>query len=132
MGSHPDKNRHDPVGAAESFRRLAAAYQRLTSAQHSTAHQAWEDLDVCEDVLTEEFFAEAFAQDIPPFELMYIASTMIIQDVSDKILKKYKVNHGNTEFVSAYLKKRGWPMKGSNKGEMLQREKSDRADTAFG
>ncbi|KAF5828220.1 hypothetical protein DUNSADRAFT_18013 [Dunaliella salina] len=73
---HPDKNRHDPVGAAESFRRLAAAYQRLTSAQHSTAQQAWEDLDVCEDVLTEEFFAEAFAQDIPPFELMYIQERM--------------------------------------------------------
>lgn len=27
---------------------------------------------MCEDVLTEEFFAEAFAQDIPPFELMYM------------------------------------------------------------
>jgi hypothetical protein len=62
------------VGAAEAFRRLAAAYQRLTSTvQHSTAQpEPWEDLDLCEDVLTEEFFAEAFAQDIPPFELMFM------------------------------------------------------------
>lgn len=65
---HPDKNRGDEDRAAEGFRRLAAAYQRLTSPSDA---QAWEDLDLCE-VLTEDFFAEAFQADLPPFELMYM------------------------------------------------------------
>ena len=74
--SHPDKNQDDPEHASEQFKHLTRAYQCLLTGQDiqeatPDAEQAWEDLDLCQ-ILTEDFFAEAFASELSSFELMYM------------------------------------------------------------
>jgi len=69
---HPDKNQQDPVGAAAAFRQLASAYQTLVGPSASCFGSSAGGMEDVEEGLTEEFFSEAFAQDLPPFELLFM------------------------------------------------------------
>ncbi|GFH19551.1 hypothetical protein HaLaN_16513, partial [Haematococcus lacustris] len=66
--SHPDKTRQHVSASDAAFKRLVSAYQCLTQ---PAAAKTWAELDMS-DILSDAFFAEAFAQELPAFEMMYM------------------------------------------------------------
>ncbi|KAL6763568.1 hypothetical protein V8C86DRAFT_2491670 [Haematococcus lacustris] len=68
LQSHPDKTRQHVSASDAAFKRLVAAYQCLTQ---PAAAKTWAELDMS-DILSDAFFAEAFAQELPAFEMMYM------------------------------------------------------------
>ncbi len=70
---HPDKNLQDPAGAAEQFKRLTRAYQRLTNPGSGEQEQEHDgDAADWSQILTEDFLRDCCALDLPPFDLLHM------------------------------------------------------------